>query len=75
MSRRLLLPIAILVAGLLAFVLMLVTRSEVERVEPEVVAPLVRVVTVTARTIRHEVEAHGTVEPPIESELRSQVAG
>ncbi|HPG24825.1 MAG: efflux RND transporter periplasmic adaptor subunit [Spirochaetaceae bacterium] len=75
MSRRLLLPIAILVAGLLAFVLMLVTRSEVERVEPEVVAPLVRVVTVTARTIRLEVEAHGTVEPPIESELRAQVAG
>ncbi len=75
MSRRLLAPIAILAVGVLCFVVLLATRPRVERVEPEIVAPLVRVAVVEPRPGRLEVEAHGTVEPPIESELRAQVEG
>jgi RND family efflux transporter MFP subunit len=74
-STRVLLPIAILGVGILGFSALLATRPEVDRSEPEMVAPLVRVVTVAPATLRLSVEAHGTVEPPIESELRAQVDG
>lgn len=75
MSARALLPLAILAAGVLGFIAFMVTRPEVDRSEPEVVAPLVQTITVEPRTIRLTVSAYGTVEPPIESELRAQIDG
>jgi RND family efflux transporter MFP subunit len=75
MSRRLFAPIAIFSFGVLSFVALLATRPQVERVEPEVIPPLVRVALVETGPLRLEVQAHGTVEPPIESALRAQVEG
>jgi len=75
MNRRIVAPFAILAAGILGFVAFLATRPEVERRDAESVAPLVRVVVVQPKAIRFTVAAHGTVEPSIESELRSQVDG
>ena len=75
MNARTLVPIAILIAGVLGFTLFLATRAQVDRGEPELVAPLVRVVSVELQPLRLTVIAHGTVEPPIESELRAQVPG
>ena len=74
-SSRVLLPIAILGVGILGFSALLATRPEVDRSDPETIAPLVRAVTVAPTTLRLSVEAHGTVEPRIESELRAQVDG
>lgn len=75
MRRRLLIPAAILTAGILGLVLLMATQSEVDRVEPAPDVPIVRVTTVVPGPLRLAVEAHGTVEPPVESELRAQVDG
>ncbi len=75
MSRRVLVPFLIVAIGVLGFFLFIVTRPQVVRNEVESVAPLVRAVAVTPQKLRLTVTAYGTVEPPIESELRSQVAG
>ncbi|MAG33927.1 MAG: hypothetical protein CL908_23855 [Deltaproteobacteria bacterium] len=75
MSRRAVVPAAILAVGILGFVAFMATRPEVDRGEAETVAPLVRAVTVRPQALRFKVAAHGTVESPIESELRAQVPG
>ncbi len=75
MRRRLLIPAAILTAGILGFALLMATRAEVDRVEPAPDVPIVRTMVVEPGPHRLEVEAHGTVEPPVESELRAQVDG
>jgi len=75
MNRRISLPIAILAAGMLGFAVFIATRPEVERRETETIAPLVRVVVVKPQKLHFTVSAHGTVEPPIESELRAQIDG
>ncbi|MCR9095753.1 MAG: efflux RND transporter periplasmic adaptor subunit [bacterium] len=75
MRRRLLIPAAILTLGILGFALLMATRAEVDRVEPSVDVPIVRTTTVEPGPLRLEVLANGTVEPPVESELRAQVDG
>ena len=75
MRRRLLIPAAILTLGILGFALLMATRAEVDRVEPSVDVPIVRTMTVEPGPLRLEVLANGTVEPPVESELRAQVDG
>ena len=75
MTRRVLLPITILATGIVGLLIFLATRPEVERGEPERIAPLVRSVLVEPQALRFTVTAHGTVESPIESELRSQIEG
>jgi RND family efflux transporter MFP subunit len=75
MNQRIVAPIAILAAGVAGFVAFIATRPEVDRQEPDTIVPLVRTVFVEPQTLRFKVSAHGTVEPPIESELRSQVDG
>jgi len=75
MNNRVVVPIMILAAGVAGFATFMATRPAVDRREPEVVAPLVRAVVVEPQVLRFKVEAHGTVEPPIESELRAQVDG
>jgi RND family efflux transporter MFP subunit len=68
-------PLAILAAGVLGFVTFVATRPHVDRGEPEPVAPLVRTVDVEPRTMRFRVLAHGTVQPLVESELRAEIDG
>ena len=75
MRRRLLIPAAILSLGILGFSVLMATRAEVDRTEASVDVPIVRTIAVEPAPIRLAVEAHGTVEPPIESELRAQVEG
>ena len=75
MRRRLLIPAAILTLGILGFAVLMATRAEVDRVEPSVDVPIVRTTTVEPGPLRLEVLANGTVEPPVESELRAQVDG
>lgn len=75
MIKRIVVPCVILAAGVLGFSAFILTRPEVERRQTESVAPLVRTVIVEPKSIHLTVAAHGTVEPSIESELRSQVDG
>lgn len=75
MNRRVVVPLGILTFGILGFVAFIATRPEVERRDTESVAPLVRAVLVEPQLLRFTVSAHGTVEPPIESELRAQIDG
>ena len=75
MRRRLLIPAAIVTFGALVFAVLMATRAEVERAEPTADVPIVRTMVVEPAPLRLGVEAHGTVEPPVESELRAQVAG
>jgi RND family efflux transporter MFP subunit len=75
MNRRVVAPFAILAVGILGFLAFMATRPEVHRGEAEAVAPLVRAVIVELQTLRFKVTAYGTVESPIESELRAQVPG
>ena len=75
MSRRVALPLAILAAGILGFALFMATRAKVERVEVEAIAPLVRAIVVSPQKLQLKVIAYGTVEPPIQSELRAQIDG
>lgn len=75
MSRRVVVPAAILAAGILGFAVFMATGPEVDRREVVPVVPLVRVVTVEPQGLRLTVTAHGTVQPPIESELRTQIDG
>jgi RND family efflux transporter MFP subunit len=75
MIRRVTVPIAILAVGILGFVLFIATRPTVERVEVGTIAPLVHAIVVAPQKIQLRVVAHGTVEPPIQSELRAQIDG
>ncbi|MGH0029886.1 MAG: efflux RND transporter periplasmic adaptor subunit [Myxococcota bacterium] len=75
MSRRALLPLLILGAGVLGVALMLFLRAGVPLAEPESVAPLVRAQSVAKDSFRFVVEGHGTVVPRTESDLVSQVEG
>ena len=75
MSRRLVVPLLILVVGIAGFMVFLATRPQVDRGQPEIVAPLVRTIDVELQALRFQVFAHGTVEPLIESELRAEIDG
>ena len=74
-SRRALLPLAIVAGGVLAFALLLATRPRLEPVASEPAAPLVRVVEVASGPVQLLVSTHGTVIPRSESQLVAQVAG
>jgi RND family efflux transporter MFP subunit len=77
MERRLklLLPIALVVAGLIAAAILVATRPDVDTSPPEAVAPLVRVIGVSPETVRLRVTTHGTVAPRTESDLVPEVSG
>jgi len=72
---RVLVPIAILAAGLVSVRLLAQFRPHVEPQAPEIVAPLVRVVVAEPREVGIRVRAQGTVAPRTESDLVPQVAG
>jgi RND family efflux transporter MFP subunit len=74
-SAKALAPFAMLAAGLLLAVVLLRTGPEPEQREPERIAPLVRVIEVTAQAERLAVRSQGTVQPRTESELVPEVSG
>ena len=77
MKRRLklLLPIAIVIAGLLGALALVATRPDVETSAPEAMARLVRVVEVTPEKVQLRVTTHGAVAPRTESSLVPEVSG
>ncbi len=72
---RALVPVAILAVGVLGVVILALTAPEVEPDAPEVIAPLVRVVSAEPGAYRFSVHTQGTVVPRTESELIPQVDG
>lgn len=77
MSDRLkiLLPLVVVVIGLLAAVVIIKSKPQVERQPATALPPLVRVMTVQSREVTLTVRSQGTVQPRIESMLVAQVAG
>ncbi len=72
---RLLLPVAILAAGVTLFVVLLRSRSPPPREEPVHRAPLVETVQAPPATARVVVRGQGTVRPDREIDLVPQVGG
>lgn len=68
-------PFLILVAGVVATVVMIKSRSPVPTRPPQEYAPVVRVVEVEPKPHRMTVTTHGTVRPRTETVLVSEVAG
>ena len=75
MSARAAWPLLLLGGAAAVFALLLLTRPEVERREPEARPPLVRVVRAEPTDVTLSVRAHGTVVPRTESDLVAEVAG
>ena len=68
-------PVAILVAGIAAVFLMARFRPRVEPQQHRILAPLVRVVTAQPRDVEIRVRTQGTVVPRTESDLIPQISG
>lgn len=75
MTKKILLPLLILVLGVVGAAGLFASRDAVETRPPEVPPPLVRVSTVTPNQIQLKVHTQGTVTPRTESTLIAQVAG
>lgn len=74
-KQKYLYPVLIILVGLIIAVIMIKTRSKVERKEVSSPPPLVRIKTVAFQDYRLIVRSQGTVTPRTESELVAQVAG
>jgi len=75
MSRKILLPFAVIAFSGLAAVLLLATAPEVESVAPEESLPIVRTMQARPGDVRMQVRSQGTVAPRTESELVPEVSG
>jgi len=74
-TSRVVVPIAILLAGVAAVAALWTLRPSVEVRPPEPLAPRVRVVEVEPRDVAMHVRTQGTVAPRTESDLVPQVSG
>ncbi len=74
-SRRVSLPIFVLVFAFVAAGGMVVSRQDVETTQAEPILPLVRVMIAQPEDVQLTVEARGSVVPRTESSLVSEVAG
>jgi membrane fusion protein, multidrug efflux system len=76
-SKKIVIPILLVLAGLVLAFVVVKAKPEQERTTPETPPPLVEVEVVTVRleSVPLDVESQGTVEPPTESTLVSQVSG
>jgi len=74
-GARIVVPIAILAFGFVSVFVLKAFRPRVEARPPEVVMPLVRVVTARRADVPVRVRTQGTVVPRTESDLVPQVAG
>ncbi|MEE8524789.1 MAG: efflux RND transporter periplasmic adaptor subunit, partial [Thermoanaerobaculia bacterium] len=68
------LPLAIVMVGIFGFMALMRSKPRVDRQEPEVIPPLVRVVAVEKRDVTLSVAAQGTVRPRTQTTLAAQVA-
>lgn len=75
LSKKTLLPIAIVATGFIGAVVLVAARAKVETKPPELAAPLVRVRTVEPTDVRLDVWGQGTVQPRTESTLVAEVDG
>jgi RND family efflux transporter MFP subunit len=75
MTRKILLPILILIIGAAGAAGLFASRDAVETRPPEVPPPLVRVSKTQPHTVQLTVSAQGTVAPRTESTIIAQVAG
>ncbi len=73
--KKILLPIAILIAGAGITAGMIASRKPAPQRPPEEFAPLVRVIEAEATSTRLTVTAHGTVEPRTETTVIAEVTG
>ena len=73
--KRLVLPFAIIIAGVALAAVLLATGPTLTSKSVESLAPLVRVQTVTLEDVALSSLTHGTVAPRTESELVAEVAG
>jgi RND family efflux transporter MFP subunit len=73
--RKLLAPVAVLIAAVLGAVALLVTSPPVATTIPERALPAVRVIDALPRTVQLTVHSEGTVAPRTESELIPQISG
>ena len=74
-SRKQWVALGILGVGALASALLVWLRPQAELEAPALVAPLIRIQSVTRAPIEFVVRAHGTVVPRTETDLVAQVAG
>ncbi|MDY7092291.1 MAG: efflux RND transporter periplasmic adaptor subunit [Acidobacteriota bacterium] len=70
---KIFLPLLLLVVGVVATVLIVKARPEVETEAPAPTVPLVRVLEVEPRTLSLDVRSQGTVEPRTETTLFAEV--
>jgi multidrug efflux system membrane fusion protein len=75
MTRKILLPILILIIGAGGAAILFASKDVVETRQPEILPPLVRVSTVQPQKVQMIVATQGTVAPRTESTLIAQVAG
>jgi len=72
---KLIVPLAILGAGVLGVALITALRPKVASQPPAVTAPLVQVIRVSPEPVDFVVRAHGTVAPRTETDLVPEVSG
>ncbi len=72
---RLLVPVAVLLAGVVGAAALIATRPQVAAKPPDALVPLVRVAAIELRDLPLEVTTHGTVAPRTESALIPEVSG
>lgn len=74
-SKKIVIPIVLVIVGLLLAFVVMKAKPEQERQEAEAPPPLVEVERVRIESVPLDVRSQGTVEPPTESTLVSEVSG
>jgi len=74
-TLKIVLPLAVVAAGVLAAVMLVKAAPEATTQEPTVVPPLVRVIEAVPRDVRLDVTTQGTVAPRTEANLVTRVGG
>lgn len=72
-KMRVLLPVAVIVAGFVAAAMIVRAKPAVERVEPRAQPPLVRVIEVTPQAVSLDVASNGVVNPAVRSTLVAEI--
>ncbi|MCZ6642917.1 MAG: efflux RND transporter periplasmic adaptor subunit [Gammaproteobacteria bacterium] len=73
--KRFVLPILIVIGGIAIAALLIITGPTIEPRAPQSLAPLVRVLEVSPKTVQLSTLTYGTVVPRTESELVPEVSG
>ena len=73
--KQLLISIGIILLGILITIIMVKFKRQPERVEPDNLAPLVKITQLKKEDVRMVVSGFGTVSPKVQVEISSQVSG